>query len=261
MSEIKIEEAHGVDSLDALRAEWRELFIASGSPPFLSWEWITAWQQWLNHSGTPCLLCAREGGKLVGLLPLSVEERRLPGLSVKSRRLSFLGAGFGEADYLDLLLLPERAREAASAIFDYLARRVHFDILELDGLASDSPNLPLLARRFAQEPGLRYSLTPRFICPQVELNGDWMAILKRNRRARNFKQRLQQFLARDGFEYRAVTRPEESKAAFERFLRLHESRWDNRGGSEVTGHELLRSFHLDLVWRMAGSGLLRFDEL
>lgn len=261
MSELRVEEVYGVDKLDALRTEWRELFKASGAAPFLSWEWITAWRQWLNHSLTPYLLCARDGKKLVGLAPLGVEDVPLPGLPVKARRLSFLGEGFGGADYLDLLVLPEGAREAASAIFDHLARRVHFDILELDGLASDSPNLPLLVERFGAAVNFRSCLTSRFVCPQMELNGDWAGALKRSRRADNFKRRLRQMRARDGFEYRAITRPAESEAAFERFLSLHEANWIDRGGSELTGHNLLRSFHRDVVTRLAGMGLLRFDEL
>jgi CelD/BcsL family acetyltransferase involved in cellulose biosynthesis len=252
---------HGADALGALRVEWQKLFRVSGAAPFLSWEWIAAWRQWLNHNQTPYLLCARDGNELVGLAPLGVEERPLPGWPVKTRRLSFLGSGFGGADYLDLLALPDRAQEAALAIFDYLARRANFDILELDGMASDSPNLPLLAQRFGPGASFRYRLTPRFVCPQVELNGDWAAILKRSRRADNFKRRLRQLSARDGFEHRAVTRPAESESAFERFLSLHEAHWIDRGGSELTGHDALRSFHRDVVTRLAETGLLRFDEL
>jgi CelD/BcsL family acetyltransferase involved in cellulose biosynthesis len=261
MSRLTVEELHGDDAIRALRVEWQKVFRGSGAAPFLSWEWISAWGQWLNHSQTPFLLCARDGNELVGLAPLGVEDRPLPGWPVKARRLSFLGGGFSGADYLDLLSLPERAREAASAIFDYLARNVRFDILELDDVASDSPNLPLVAERFGREARFRYRSSPRFICPQVELNDDWAAVLKRKRGATTFRQQLRKLRERPGFEYRAVTRPEESKAAFDRFLHLHEAHWIDHGGSELTGHEMLRSFHRDLVTRLAGAGLLRFDEL
>jgi len=261
MIELTVEEMHGEEAIGALRAEWQALFRASGAPPFLSWEWIAAWQRWLNHGRTPYLLCARGGNELVGLLPLGIEEIRLPGLPVKVRRLSLLGEGFGGADYLDVLALPEQAEQAASAIFDHLARRVSFDVLELDGMAADSPNLPLLERRFGEEASFHHRLTPRFVCPQVELDGDWAAILKRGRRADNFKRRLRQLRARDGFEYRVITRPAESGAAFERFLKLHEACWADRGGSDATGHESLQSFHRDVVIRLAEAGLLRFDEL
>jgi CelD/BcsL family acetyltransferase involved in cellulose biosynthesis len=261
MSKLRIEEVFGVDKLSALRAEWRDLFTASDVSPFLCWEWIATWQEWLGNGRTPYLICARQGEELLGLAPLSLEELPLPGLPFKARRLSFLGEEFGGADYLDLLVLPERGEEVASAIFDHLARRVHFDILELDNIASDSPNLPLLAKRFRSDADFHYRLTPRFVCPQVELNGDWSATLERKRGARAFKQRLRRLRERDGFEYRIVTRPEEAEAAWERFLKLHEAHYIHRGGSDLTGHQALRSFHRDVVIRLAEVGLLRFDEL
>lgn len=261
MSQLTIEEMRGVEKIEDLRAEWQELFKASGATPFLSWEWISAWQLWLNPGRIPFLLCARIGGKLTGLLPLSVEERPLRALPVKARRLSFLGEGFGGADYLDLLVAPDCAQDVATAIFDHLARRVSFDILELDGLSANSPSPSLLSQRFGPQTDFRYRSTPRFVCPQVELNGDWAATLKQCRRADNFKRRLRQLRTRDGFEYRVVTHPDEAEAAFERFLKLHEPHWLNRGGSEATGHESLRSFHRDVVRRLAEAGLLRFNEL
>src|SRR5262245_14826124 len=261
MSNLTVEEMRGVEALDALRAEWQALFSQSGAPPFLAWEWIALWRQCLNPGREPYLLCARDGGMLVGLLPLGLEESPLMGLPVKTRRVSLLGEGFGAADYLDVLALPKYAQGAASAILDHLARRVSFDILELDGLAADSPNLPLLAQRFGEETSFHYRLTPRFVCPQVELDGDWAAILKRSRRADNFKRRLRQLRARNGFEYRVITRPAESEAAFERFLKLHEASWIERSGSDVTGHELLRLFQRNVVARLAEAGLVRFDEL
>jgi len=261
MSNLTVKEMHGVEALDALRAEWQALFSQSGAPPFLAWEWIASWQQWLHPSREPYLLCARDGTRLVGLLPLGIEERPLIGLPVKTRRVSLLGEGFGAADYLDLLALPEYAREVASAILDHLAQRVSFDILELDGLAADSPNLPLLQQRFGEETSFHYRLTRRFVCPQVELDGGWAAVLKHSRRADNFKRRLRQLRALNGFEYRVITQPAETEAAFERFLKLHDACWIERGGSDVTGHELLRLFQRKVTARLAEAGLLRFDEL
>ncbi len=261
MSKLTVEEMNSVDALDALRAEWQVLFNASGAAPFLSWEWIATWQRWLNQSRTPYLLCARDGRRLVGLAPLGVEECSLLGSPIKARRVSLLGEGFGCADYLDVLAAPEYAGEATAVIFDHLAERVSFDILELDGLAADSPSLPLLEQRFGPGAGFRYRRTPRFVCPQVELSGDWAAVLRQSRRADNFKRRLRQLRARDGFEHRVITRSAETEAAFERFFKLHEACWIDRGGSDVTGHKLLQSFHRDIVVRLAEAGLLRFDEL
>lgn len=261
MGNLTVEELHGVEAFAALRAEWQALFRVSGAPPFLSWEWMSAWQQWLNRKRTPYLLCARAANQLVGLLPLGLEELQVMGSPLRVRRLSLLGAGFGGADYLDLLTRPEFARAATAAIFAYLAPHTSFDLLELDGVAADSPNLPLLAACFEAAADFRYRREPRFVCPQVELAGDWSSLLKRSRRADNFKRRLRQMRNYGGFAYRSVTAPAEANAALERFFTLHEPRWAAQGGSDFTGHELLRAFHRDLVQGLAQAGLLRFDEL
>lgn len=261
MTEIIVEVAQGAGALEALRAEWQALYRAAQAPPFLSWEWMSAWQQSLNRQRTPYLLCAWQAGVLIALLALAVEELPVLGALKQIRRFSLLGDGFGGADYLDLLAKPETAQRAATAIFDHLAQTPEFDLLELDGLAATSPSLDWLATWFGTAQGFRYGATPRFVCPQIELAGDWSSLLKRSRRADNFKRRLRQIRNYSGFAYRSVTAPAEAGAAFERFLALHEPRWVTQGGSDFTGHEALRAFHRDLVQRLAEAGWLRFDEL
>jgi CelD/BcsL family acetyltransferase involved in cellulose biosynthesis len=261
MSKLVVEEMRGVEILETLRSEWQMLFRTADASPFLSCEWIAAWHQWFGRNVVPYVLCARSDNKLVGLLALGEEKRCLPLLPIGVQRLFFLGEDAGGADYLDVLSLPGYEREAASAIFDHLAYHGTFDVLDLDSMATDSPSLPLLMQRFDTKKGFHYRLTPRFVCPQVKFEFDWADILKQSRRANNFKRRLQQLRKHKGFEYKTITHPEEIGVAFERFLVLHEARWDGKGGSSATGHEVRRAFHRDVVNRLAHAGLIRFDEL
>lgn len=262
MSKLTVEVVCGIDALDTLRNEWKMLFsVADNVSPFLSWEWAITWQRWLSRGRVPYIFCARSGSKLVGLLSLGEETRSLSVLPARVRRLFFLGEGTGGADYLDVLALPGCEQEAASTIFDYLAKYVPFDVLELDNMAADSLSLPLLAQQFDVETIFRYRFTPRFVCPQVKFDDGWADVLKRSRRASNFKRRLNQLRKHDGFEYRSIIHPQEVGNAFERFLRLHEVRWANEGGSELTGHSALQEFHREAVERLTHAGLLRFDEL
>ena len=258
---LRVDERRGADAFAALREPWLELFERSGrTTPFLSLEWAESWWRHLGAGREPRLLCATEGGVLVGLLPL-VEERipLLPGAEV--RRLAFLGERFGGADYLDILAPEGRVARAAQAIFDHLAEAGDFDVLDLDGIAAASPSLPLLAARFAEDGRFRHVLTPRFTCPQVALDGSWAEVLKRSRRADNFKRRLKQLRALEGFERRVVRDPGEARAAFERFLLLHEARWAGQGGSDAMGRPAIRDFHREVVVRLAEAGRLRFEEL
>jgi CelD/BcsL family acetyltransferase involved in cellulose biosynthesis len=171
---------------------------------------------------------------------------------IPSRRKTFPGTS-------DVLAVPDYAEAGRAGIFEYLAERVTFDVLQLDGLAIDSPSLAHVERCFGDRATFRHTRTPRFICPQVELEGDWASLLKRTRRADNFKRRLRQLRSQPGFEYRSITLA--ASAAFERFLELHEAHWTSRGGSDATGHPALLAFHRDVVERLSKAGLARFDEL
>ena len=253
MNPLRVEVKQGLAALEALRAEWQRLFQRADAAPFLSWEWAVTWQRWFGAGKKPYLLCVYDHHDLVGLLALVRESKW------RLRRLSFLGSGFGDADYLDLLAWPGMESRVTKMIGDHLVKTAAFDLLELADLAADS----LTSAQFVvpQNNGFRYSTTTRYRCPQLQLHEGWNAVLKRSRRADNFKRRLRQLSGRAGFAHRVVTAPDEALAAFERFLPLHDARWASAGGSALTGHKRLRAFHRELVVRLAAAGLLRFDEL
>lgn len=257
---FSIEERHGEEAIEALRDEWRALFDRSRAAPFLSWEWLSAWQRHLGEGRTPRIVCVRRGGELVGVLPLGEERLALvPGAQV--RRLSFLGERWGGADYLDVLAPAGEEATVAQAIFGHLAESATFDVLDLDGLAADAASVALLGSRFAEDGRYRQAITPRYTCPQVDLAGTWNEVLKRSKRADNFKRRLKQLRATEGFERRVVRDPGDAVAAFERFLALHEARWAVQGGSDAMGRPAIQAFHRDVVVRLAERGWLRFEEV
>jgi CelD/BcsL family acetyltransferase involved in cellulose biosynthesis len=261
MANLEVVEIRGAAAFDTLRNEWQTLFRAAGASPFLTFEWLSTWHEWLGSGREPLLLCAREDGQLVGLLPLAVEERRLWKCFGKLQRLSFLGEAFGGADYLDVIALPERRAAVSALLFDHLAQRGGFDLLELEGFATDSPNFAALLARFSAAASFNVRQTPHYTCPQVELNSDWPTFLANSRRRDNFKQKLRRIRQRYEFDYRVVTEAAEIEAAFERYYKLHENRWAGHGGSDATGHARLREFQRAAVSRLAATGLLRFEEL
>src|SRR5215510_95366 len=261
MRKLAVEEMSGPKALSSLETEWRALFNETDAPPFLSWEWISAWHEWLGHEKRPRLLCAREDGALVGLLALGEEERRLKGTPARIRRISFLGEQLGGSDYLDVLALPGYEHECANALFGHVAEHVEFDILDLDGLSCDSPSVPWLAWRFSSATKFKYRLEPRYVCPQVRLDKPWNELLQSSSRANYFSRSLRRLRRLPGLDHRVVTDPDQAVGAFERFLALHESSWASRGGSSATGRQLLKDFHRDVVVRLALAGRLRFEEI
>ncbi|HKQ80570.1 MAG TPA: GNAT family N-acetyltransferase [Blastocatellia bacterium] len=261
MSKLIVEELSGSDALSTLAPEWQSLFEVAKASPFLSWEWISAWHKWLGRGKHPRLFCAREGGLLVGLLPLCEEERRLKGTPARIRRISFLGEHLGGSDYLDVLALPGYEQACANALFRHVAEHIEFDTLELDGLSCDSPSVPWLAWRFGSATNFKYRLEPRYVCPQVRLDMSWEELLRRSSRATYFSRSLRRLRRLPGFDHRMITESDQAEEAFERFLALHELSWAGRGGSSATGLQSLKDFHRDVVVRLARAGRLRFEEI
>ena len=261
MSRLSVTEEKGPDALVSLRAEWQELFAqAESASPFLSWEWITSWHARLGQSITPRIFCARSNGALVGVLPLG-EARGRGRLTRSVRLLSFLGERLVGGDYLDVLGRPGVEDDAARAIFEHLAQESSFDVLQLDGLAGDSPTLALLAWRFAEDKAFEHNVTPYEICPYLRLADTGQEAIEASRRPHEFRRKLRQLTALSGFQVPVITAPKEVPAALERFFTLHDRRWAEQGGSDAMARPAVKAFHRDLVPRLAQAGAIRFEEI
>jgi len=265
MSGLQVESVRGLSAFRDLETDWRRLqgdtASSSACPPFLSFEWAESWHRHLGTGRLPRMVCVRDGRELVALLPLCEETARLPGLGRPITRLSFAGERQGGADYLDVLARGPRRAQATALIFEHLAQARDFDLLELDGMDEGSPSHPSILTSFGDRARFKQRVLPRYVCPQIELDGGFAKVLARSSRADNYKRRLRQLRAMEGFEHRMVRAPEEAAAAFERFLHLHDLRWKEQGGSDGLGRPSTRAFHREMVLRLAEAGRLHFDEL
>lgn len=261
MSRLSVTEATGPHALASLRAEWQGLFLeAETASPFLSWEWIASWHARLGQGITPRIFCARADGSLVGLLPLG-EARGRGRLTRSVRLLSFLGERFVGGDYLDVLGRPGAEQDAAQAIFEHLAQEASFDVLQLDGVAGDSPTLALLAWRFAEDRAYEHNVMPYEICPYLRLGGTGEEAILRSRRPHEFRRKLRQLSAVAGFQTRLITEPNEAPAALDRFFTLHDRRWAQQGGSDAMARPAVKAFHREVVPGLAHAGAIRFEEI
>ncbi len=261
MGKIRVEIEEGVDALNRLRVEWQATFWASGAPPFLSWEWITTWHKWFGQGKQPYLLCARDGENLIALMPLYAEATRASRFSPRLKRVSFMGDSHGASDYLDILALPGFKQKSAEVFIDHLASLRPFDLLELEGMATDSCILQSLTRRFGADGKFRYRIIPQYICPRMSLDAGWEDLLERSRRSDYFKRCLRRLNKMAGFEFRALSGIDEIPSAYGRFLELHVGRWLDRGGSSAVRTAAQKGFTFDVAAELAHAGMTRFEEI
>jgi CelD/BcsL family acetyltransferase involved in cellulose biosynthesis len=237
---------HDDAAIDALADEWRALHAAAPATPFQSWEWASAW--WTHRRrGELWLLGARAGDRLVALLPLLLV--RVGPL----RRLAFLGAP--DADYQDLLALPEHASAARDAFFAWLTSRGGWDVIDL----TDVPRASPLAALTAPSQSVRVTVTPHRVCPYVLLDGDWRAAAGKRLRTRLRQQERR--LKRDFDVAFDLARGDDLPPALDDLFWLHNRRWQRRGLRGAFARPSVRRFHREVARRFDARGWLRLHRL
>ena len=175
MEVLPIETEVGAPATD----EWRALNQrARAGSMFLGPEWLEPWWKHFGAGRELATICVREGGRLIGLLPLFLERARLGGIEL--RRLAFLGDAQTGCDYLDVLAEPGREREVLERCLAKLIE-LPWDVCDLDGLWREGFTALQLAHRFP--PG-RVSGSVvrdgcvRYVCPHIPLSGTWEQYLE-----------------------------------------------------------------------------------
>lgn len=261
MNRFVIQEGPSGDVFAAVKQQWNDLYAESDCSPFSSWEWTSTWFRHFGEGRSPVILCVHRGSDLIAILPLFREKKRFAGMRIN--RLGMIGEGIGGADHLDIISRPEDRLDAIESILEYLSESESCETVAFENLDGGSVTLETL-RKHTRKSDMRYirsSESVVAVCPQIDLAAGWEAVLSESRRCDNFKRKLKKLAKMPGFEFRSVTSPSETSPAFDRFLHLHEKRWANSGGSELSGHPRLISFQRQIVGELAAAGMIRFDEL
>jgi CelD/BcsL family acetyltransferase involved in cellulose biosynthesis len=223
--------------LDDLIPEWGQLFALDDcATPFQSPAWISAWGRFCANGSQPWIVAVRDGGRLVGVLPLWRE--RLYGLSL-------VGLCGDPADYCDLIALPEVRVSVAQATARFLVReRPQWDALILGQLIPGSAMLEAMERA-----GLRGSHSSAEPCPGIPLPetfNAYLATLPSNRRT-NLRRRLRNL--DDGELELRVPAVEQLPTVMDRWQALRIRQW-GAAGKRLTPIQTERRFR-DLLVEVA----------
>ena len=264
MSEARVIEVLPIETEVGAPAtdEWRALNQrARAGTMFLGPEWLEPWWKHFGAGRELATICVREGGRLIGLLPLFIERARLGGIEL--RRLAFLGDGQTGCDYLDVLAEPGREREVLERCLAKLIE-LPWDLCDLDGLWRESFTALQLAHRFP--PG-RVSGSVvrdgrvRYVCPHIPLTGTWEQYLEGLGRRENLRRREKWLYRQPGVSVTCAKDPESAVKATDQFLGLHRARWAVEGGSDGLTDDRHDAFHRDAAQRLAHAGTLRMYTL
>ncbi|MBV8504427.1 MAG: GNAT family N-acetyltransferase [Alphaproteobacteria bacterium] len=224
--------------------EWQALWRGiPNATPFQSPQWLAPWWRSFGNK-TPLVLTARDGGRLIAVLPLYIYDE------TQCRKL--LPIGIGLSDYLDVLVEPGRSA-AVCALLGALAEHPGWDECYIPELP---PGAALLAAQFpAQLMGRR---VVGETCPVLALPravGGLPEVVPR-KTLRDLRQARHRAAA--GGTVEAIRADASTVSGFmQDFFRLHEGRWQPIAGQGVCADPVVRDFHLTAARRLLDSGMLR----
>lgn len=271
-SALKVEVADSFESAPG-QAEWDALLRgAASSVVFLTKEWQQTW--WDSFASEHCcqlkiISIRTDGGALVGIAPLFVEQTPLPpvhayergaprpehGEGEPLRLLRFVG-GVEVADYLDIIAPTAQMREVWAALLDYLLQHRDWDVIDLHSLPEFSPSREMLAE-LAAESGLAIDVVPEDVCPVLELPGDWenylMILRKKDRH--ELRRKVRTLEGRDDVRWYLVKTGEhaELEKGMRAFIALHRSSGPDK--AQFMDDRRAEAF-MEMAARMSNSGWL-----
>jgi CelD/BcsL family acetyltransferase involved in cellulose biosynthesis len=218
-----------LDSVEAVEptvVDWDRL-AAAANLPYCAPAWGLAWFSHAAPEGAVLRVVAvREDDRMVGLGPFYAAPWRA-GLWT----WSLLGTEI--ASRIEPLAAPGARDAVAGALAEAIATgRPAPARVDLNGLPADSPWAEALKGAWPGRRPFHYREPPT-PAPVVPLEGGdldgWLGT-----RSSNFRQQMRRSrrkLEKDGFAFRTATTPEEVDRDLAAFQRLHNARWDDRGGS------------------------------
>jgi CelD/BcsL family acetyltransferase involved in cellulose biosynthesis len=244
------------DEFFRMRDEWDALLGNSVSDcVFLTHDWLSTWWKHLAADRRLSILAARDGDRLVGLLPLA--ERTAQVARMIPRTLEFIASGVIGSDYLDVIIAKEYEPEVMRMFSEYLSRRGM--MLQFSQLRVGSSRVSLLADHLAQNNWI-VSHFKQNVCPYIDLRGHtWESYLGTvGPTLRKNVNRYLRNLPKD-FDMRLLCAQSKSEAqpALDETVMLHRKRWEAAGKSEAFQSAAVLAFHREFVDLAAERGWLR----
>jgi CelD/BcsL family acetyltransferase involved in cellulose biosynthesis len=252
-----VEVVQDVATFAAMRGEWAELLGDSDAGPFNSWEWLYPWYRRIGSDRALRILVAREeSGRLLGVMPLCMDGRRVAGRKV--RRVAFLGETYVGSEYLDIITRRGYEETISQALISALRdSRAGWDVLDLVDIDSQSARLQLLRDVF---PAGEYEMhvTERSSQPYetFEPGETFDGFLRKTRRRENYLRRRKWLEKQPGYRIERERDPALLAAPLTDLMRLHALRWEVDGGSDAIKGPSIEAFHRDSTQLLAERGQL-----
>ncbi|MDD1747742.1 MAG: GNAT family N-acetyltransferase [Methanomassiliicoccales archaeon] len=216
-----------LDELDPYRKEWESLRLDCRSSIFTSFDLVRIWLEAFKSTAQPQMVMVEDGGALVGVAPMCMQKQSMAGLPVRNLNM----VGFGK-EILGYSLMSVMAKDADDATLNELVRgigKVKWNLMQLialDPTPSTLRFLELCKAGFSWQPYTEVSN----IFYEFPPEGDITA--KFGWRSRKILRKARRDLEREGrMQLRIARTVEEAEESMHLYVRQHDERWSQKGGS------------------------------
>jgi CelD/BcsL family acetyltransferase involved in cellulose biosynthesis len=244
---------------EALESEWDELLDASDQCAFfLRWMWLRLWWRTFRPPASRLFLitCRDERGRLTGLAPFYIRERRVAGLP-GPREILFIGTGVfaHTSERLDVIARRGWEPEVSRAVATCLSASNDWDRLRLGEIPAKSSMLAYLFA--ALGPDAR--IEPCGGSRHIDTTLDWERCKSRfgSTIRRKALPHMRQLFETHDCRFISIQRREELEPAMAELIELHQARWQSKGepgAFALTGAE---EFLMEAVRQSFDRGKLR----
>lgn len=221
----------GEAGFDSLAAEWDELLAHSAAHVFfLRHSWNRLWWRFLRPASSELFIitCRNQQGRLMGLAPFYLRQRRTAGIP-HVREILFLGTGvYAEtSEYLDVIARRGFEQAVAESLVDSLLQNSEWDRLSLTEIPEASPMLSSIAHALGADTVIEAGKRSYFVDTTV----DWERFTDGlgGSPRRTVGSRTRKFFAEHDCKLKRVEDPEELDPAMDALVRLHQARWESKG--------------------------------
>ncbi len=220
MNNLTISTVTTEQAFDALRQSWTELYDQiSCLSPFSSFDWNRNWWKYFGSASNKSLfiLTIKLDEKLIGIAPFYKTVKN--GVNI----LRFISTG--NADYLDLIVLPGREQDCITALLTYLGTNSKlWDVLDLVDLPQTSPNYQILSVQ--NMPALKKVVLSGLICPYIRSEKTYTEFLagKSSNFRYDLKRKMKKALALGNISFELI-RHSSPKIDIATLASLYEKRW------------------------------------
>ncbi|MCF7802585.1 MAG: GNAT family N-acetyltransferase [Candidatus Marinimicrobia bacterium] len=271
--EVKVELVESTAEWDKLRPVWNRIVEESGAHIFQTYQWQRTWWKHFHEDNDLFIMAFYYVDRIVGIAPMFVEKStfgnyevyrrlRLIGSSVTTGDVSGTFTDYSPSDYLDFVAYPECKEVVAEEFLTFLeSREEQFDEISFRELREDGMIYQYVLPKLARHGEWKMQKEPSEKCPMIFLSGEMKHYLQGLSRKARYELRYSKraVTEKDKFRVERISTPEEMETAFDRFVELHQARWNRQGMPGAFADNRYTDFLRDVTGTFLEEGWLRMS--